>query len=421
MKINFSITKLLDNDKIVKVISVIVAIVAWFVVVIAIDTNSMFEVKNIPVNFDLTGTAPEAYGLSLIEGDGQTINVKVEGKKYIIGNLTPESFVATPILTTVTKPGEYRLNVEIRKVNLRDADYEITQDTVTATITATFDFVTEETFPITAVADNVRAEDGFVKETVLASPDKITVKGAQTEIDRISTVVVENDIDKVVDDTLILDGKLSFYDANGNKLQLKNVTYQEQPYEINVQIYKYVTVPAEVTFVNVPNGLPLDRLSYVLSETNLLIAGPKDIVDNVAFVNLGEIDFRKINIGSTFEMDVSLPAGVVNVNEVNRITVTIESGLLDKKQLSINNFSVKNEPSGYTVKIDTKTINDVKIVGDQDDLKNLTANDLIAVVDLQGVDLSSGKARVQVQIYCSGNKFVWAIGEYNVMVSARVK
>lgn len=421
MKINFSFSKLLDNDLFVKIISVIIAVVAWFVVVIAIDSNSISEVRNVPVKFDLVGTTPESYGLSLIEGEGQTINVKVDGKKYVIGNLKTEDFVVTPIMTTVTKPGEYRLSLDVKKADIKNTDYNIISDTSNVTVSATFDFVTEKTFPIVAVADKIIPIDGFVKETTIASPDKITLKGAESELSKIKTVTVENDTEKTVDDSIILDGKLAFYDENGNSLQLKNVTYTQQPYEINVQVYKHSVVPVEVSFVNIPNGLDSTKLSYGFSEDFIEIAGSKDIIDNIAFINIGEIDFRKINIGSTFEMEVALPAGAVNVNNVNHITVTINSQELDKKTLSISNFSKKNEPATFQVKIDTKSISDVKIVGNATDIETLSANDLIAVVDLQGVDLTGGKTRVPVQIYCSGNKFVWAIGEYSVIVSSKAK
>lgn len=417
-KINFSFSKLLDNKRVVQVLSVLIAIITWFVVVITDSTDSTDIFRNVPINFSLTGTTPESYGLSLIEGDGQTIDVKVEGNKYRLGGLTADDFVVTPILTVVTKPGEYNLILDVRKSNLRDDNFNIIS--YPTNTTATFDYIVEETMPVTAAADNLKAAEGFLKETVLASPDKVILKGPQTEIAKIKKAVVESDMDKVSDSSMILDGKLIFYDENSNKLQLKHTTYTPQEYELNVQIYKHAEIPTEVTFVNVPQGLDSAKLAYTLSHGSLEVAGPKETVEDLAAINLGEIDFRKINIGSNFTMDVSLPAGLVNVNNINTVTVSVISENLDKKQLSVDkdNFSKRNEPTGYTVKIDTSSINDVRLVGDKDDIESISAKDLIAVIDLQGIDLSSGKARVPAQIYCTGNKFVWAVGEYNVMVTA---
>lgn len=417
-KINFSFSRLLDNNRVVQVLSLLIAVITWFVVVTTFDSDSTDIFRNVPINFELTGTTPESYGLSMIEGDGQTIDIKVAGKKYRLGRLTAEDFVVTPILTVVTKPGEYNLILDVRKADLRDEDFQVVSyPTNTA---ASFDYIVEETIQVTAAADKVKAAEGYFKEAVLASPDKVILKGPQAEITKIKSAVVESDMDKVSDSSMILEGQLVFYDESGNKLQPKHTTYTPKEYELNVQIYKHAEISTEVTFVNVPQGLDIAKLTYTLSHGALEVAGPKETIEALTAINLGEIDFRKINVGSSFNMDVSLPAGLVNVNNINSVTVSIVSDELEKKQLSVGkeNFSKRNEPAGYTVTIDTLSINDVKLVGEKEDIASITAKDLIAVVDLQGIDLTSGKARVPAQIYCTGNKFVWALGEYNVMVTA---
>lgn len=420
MKINFSFSKLLNNDKFVRLLAVFVAIIAWFVVSWTVYPTADTIIKNVPVIFDLAGTTPESYGLSVIEGTGQTVDIKIEGKNYKIGNLDANDFIAVPALSSVTKAGDYTLDVEVSKVNMRDPDYNV-MPSYTLKVKARFDYVREETFNVSASAENVTAEDGYVKEAVLASPNKITLKGPQSELDKIAKCVVEADSTQVASDILVLDGKLVFFGHDNLKFKPQNVTYQQQKFEVTVQIYKHKTVPFSVTFVNVPPGLDKTQLEYVLSEKTIEISGPKETIDGIEEISLDPIDFRKVNIGSVFPQEVTLPAGIVNVNNTNLVTVSMISTNLDKTQLSVKNIIPMNVPAAYNIEITTTVVNSVNMVGNAEDIESLSSNDLIARVDLQAIELSDGSQRVPVIIYATGNKFVWAVGEYTVLVNATKK
>lgn len=419
-KINFS--TLLDNNKFVKILSVFLAIIAWFIVVTTINDDGTVSIRGVGISFDLAGTTPASYGLSLVEGGGQTVDIKVTGKKYIIGPLSNDDFIAVPAFTTVTKPGTYTLPIEIRSSSTDVISQDYVATSYTSNITVTFDYIVEKTFDLTAEAANIKPSEGFVIESVIANPDRIALKGPESEIDKISKAVLESHgNESVVDDSVTVDGVLVLYDEKGKILDLKHTVSSVTDYEISVQIYKYATVPTAVSFINVPNGLDISKLNYSFSEPEIEIAGPKDIIDKITSINIGDIDFRKINIYSIFDMQIELPAGVVNTSSLDYVAVIIESDELDTKTLTIDNFSIKNVPIDYDVKVTSQSISDVVLVGDIEDIAEISSSDLIAVVDLQGVDFSSGRNKVTAQIYCTGNKFVWAVGEYNVFVSASKK
>ena len=151
------------------------------------------------------------------------------------------------------------------------------------------------------------------------------------------------------------------------------------------------------------------------------ILGPSTLIDHIDKLEIGEIDFRKVTVGSSFDLDVTLPSNVINVNGVETIKLTINSDSLSKKQLSIKNIICKNVPSQYDVSIITKMISNVTVVGDSNDIDSTSADDLIATVDLQNAELSTGRLRMTVSIYSTGNKFIWAVGEYSVIIDASKK
>ena len=174
-----------------------------------------------------------------------------------------------------------------------------------------------------------------------------------------------------------------------------------------------------MSFINVPQGLDTSNLQYTLSTETVTIAGPKEIVDKREEVTVGPIDFSKISIGSSFILDLNLDAAETCIDGITNVNLEIDSESLAKKTITITNITSRNKPAGYDVAIKNTEIANVNMVGNTDDIEKLTEKDLIAVVDLRNVDQNTW--RVPVSIYATGNKFVWAVGEYYVNVTVTEK
>lgn len=413
MKINFSFSKLLNNDKFIKVLSVLLAIVAWIIVSITVDTNQITVIDGIPLTIDTTNTALNTLGLSIVDGEEQTVSVKVEGIGYRIGNLTKDDFIATPRLSSVTNAGEQEVKIEVRKVDSTDTDYKIVN--YTTSLKLNFDRLSSKTLPIQALADNVTAAEGYNKEAVTATPAEIILSGPQTQVNKIYKCVVRYDEEEVLDDTKVVEGSIHFYDSANNELsaeQIDKVTYDKQKFELTISIFRHKTVPIRVTFANVPQGLDPNNLVYTLSVDELTIAGPKDIVDKREDVTVGPIDFSKITIGKVFDLEINLESAESNVENITTVQLTIESDGLDEKRVSVSNSNItmKNKPAGYDVELRTELISNVRIVGNRTDIEAISSKDVIAILDLRDIDENTW--RVSVSFYVTGNKFAWATGDY---------
>ena len=107
--------KLLSNKSFLRIFSVVMAVLCWLTVVTVVDDNTTTVVTDIPVEINLNDTTAQKYGLSLIDGSGQTVSVKVQGRRVEIGSLTAADFSAYAVLSDVNKTGDYQLNVEVSK------------------------------------------------------------------------------------------------------------------------------------------------------------------------------------------------------------------------------------------------------------------------------------------------------------------
>lgn len=415
MKHSFNLSKLMDNNKFLKVLSCVIAILAWFVVTTTVDPNQTSVIRNVPLTIDLSGTPAAAQQLSVIEGGDQKISIKVEGKRYRIATLTADDFIVTPILTDVTAAGGYTVQLNVQKKDVNDSDFSIVS--YPQTVELSFDRVNSREFDVEAAADGISAASGYLKETPTANPNKLTVKGAQSEIDKIARCVVVYDGTAVLDDTLTAKGRLVLYDKSGNELTLKHVTFSDTDFTITVPIYLQKDFPIKVSYINA-NGLDTSKFSLQLSQNTVSIAGPKDIINKRENITVGPIDLSKLDIDSVFHFDLDLSAGELDIDNVGEIVVSVNTDGFSSRTMSLqaDNILLRNTPADYNVTLRSTSINNIKLVGNASDIEKLSSSELVAAVDLKNIE--EGTSRVRVTIYATGEKFVWAVGDYYVTVQA---
>lgn len=96
-----------------------------------------------------------------------------------------------------------RIQLNVQKRDINDSDFAVVS--YPQTVKLSFDRVNSKEFDVEAVADGISAAADYLKETPSANPNKLTIKGAQSEIDQIARCVVIYEGTAVLDDTL--DGK----------------------------------------------------------------------------------------------------------------------------------------------------------------------------------------------------------------------
>lgn len=415
MKRSFNLSKLMENSKFLKILSCVIAILAWFVVTTTVDPNQSSVIRDVPLTIDLSGTPAAAQRLSVIEGGDQKISIKVEGKRYRIATLTADDFIVTPVLTDVTAAGEYTVQLNVQKKDINDSDFAVVS--YPQTVKLSFDRVNSKEFDVEAAADGISAAADYLKETPTANPNKLTIKGAQGEIDQIARCVVVYEGTAVLDDTLTAKGRLVLYDENGNELTLKHITYSDTDFTITVPIYLQKDFPVTVSYINT-NGVDTSKFNLELSQNTVTIAGPKDIINKRENITVGPIDLSKLDIDSVFHFNLDLSAGELDIENVGEIVVSVNTDSFSSRTMSLqaDNILLRNTPADYNVTLRSTSINNIKMVGNSNDIEKLSSAELVAAVDLKNIE--EGTSRVRVTIYATGEKFVWAVGDYYVTVQA---
>ncbi len=409
---------LFNNNTFVLVFSIVMGIIVWFAIYVDQRPNSNTFITDVPITINYENSTAKDLGLEIIGDPQYTTDVQVNGKKYKITRLGPDDFTAQVSLANVTEPGEYTLPVQvIRKES--DPEYSVISWTTTE-VTLVFDKVVTKQFPIEIIAPGLSAADGYLMETPYADIDYLTVKGPESEVNKIDRCVIRIDTEQELTETFNVSGQVVLLEQNGDEIKSDQLEMDNQDMvSVTIPIYKAKTLPLRVEFVNIPRGFPIDELSYTLSRSSLLVASPSETIDNLDAITIGPIDFRTIDVGSEITLDLDLAAGLKNVENVESVTVTFPSDGLSSKNLEVSNFVLENVPTGYEAQVLTERLRNIKVVGDTDVVGDLTSDDLVGIVDMSQDSAKTGRYSVTVKIYCQGGVLAWAVGEYTVDVNVR--
>ena len=418
-KISFQ--KLFDNDNFVRVFAVVAAIVAWFSVSISLIPQRNRTIVNVPVSINYEGSIPQSLGLQRIGDTEFTVTVYVTGKNATVQKLTADDFIATVSLNNVNQAKEYTLPIEVTK-KTENSDYEINSWSDTE-VTLTFDKIVTRQFTLEISTPKLSAAEGYILETPYADVENITVSGPQNVVDRIDRCVMALDNEAELTDSLSVSGTPTLLDKNGAAVTSEYLTVEPETVEVTVPVYKTKRLTLEPQFVNVPKGFPLEKLEYTLSQNAIMVAAANEIVDNQDTVILGPIDFRTVDIGKEMVLDVTLPAGFINTENVSTVTITFPSYGLTSKTFTVlrSNFVFENVPTGYEAVLTTTALENVKIVGDSTVISNLTSDDLVASIDLSQITAKKGQYTVSVRVYCQNRVLAWAVGEYTTVITLQEK
>lgn len=407
--------KVYHNDKVMVILSFVLAIILWIVVTLVIAPSTTRTVSGIPVAIDITDTETEKLGLNLVQGAEQTIQVTVRGKRTVVAALTRDDFIATAVLKGVNEPGKYELPIDVRKANIT-ADFVI-ESISSSSISATFDFITSKRLTIMPDLSGLAAASSYY----LAPPDLtdtfVDLTGPQSELEKAVNAVIRVPPNNELTETLKYKGDIVLLNEQGQEIEASNIKMNIYQTNVIVPVLLRKQLPVVVDFSNAPPDFQDTGLSYTASPSKITLAGPKEQIESMESFKLGVIDFSLIDKeNNVFNLDVVMPEGFYNINEVATVKININMRNFSSKNFSVTSFETLNVPPGQNVSFVTTVINDVRVVGPSSAIRNMKNSDIVAKVDLAGNSFASGQYELPVIISARGRNDCWSFGRYTAIV-----
>lgn len=407
-KSKITLNMLFKNNKFLLAFSFLMACILWLFFSQNSGVESTASISDIPISIQLSDQAKKD-GLVIFTGADTKATVQISGNRLTLGTVTKEDIqvVAEQAANTILTPNTYSLELTAKNNSVKTFKIESVSPQFASVYVDRYSQKTLE------IKDKIeyKVDPTYYAASPILSTDKITVSGPQTEVLKVASAEVVGTVDGVLTSTYKNDYKVILYDAAGGEIKNELITTSADSVTVTISVLPKKKLPLEATFTNVPAGFNMDNFANMVPK-EITIAGPEDTIGRMESVELEPIDFSEISpTNTTFTREVALPNGCKNISNITQVIVTLDLSGYSTVRQTVNKFSFKNLPSGYTATPTTSAI-DVTIVGPENVIEDLASSDLSAVIDLKSLGQDFvGSTEVPVTIEVTGVKNCWAYSQ----------
>lgn len=420
-KNKLSFSDLLNDKRFLLFFSFLLAFVLWMWVAIEKSPQTQRVITGVPVQINLENSVPEQLGLSVFGNSEFTVDVTVKGKKYITSSLSADDIDVIANTNYVDGSGVKTLQLKVTPKD-SNADFSISSYSSNY-VEVYFDTYKEIELPLTGVIETELPSvvpDGCVAGDTVLSKNTVLVSGPTTEVNKVSSVTANITIDKILDKTTVFDPIFKIVTNDGSSLEYVKLVTDESNITVTVPVLKEVVLPTTIEFRNAPSYYINNPLSYTVYPSTVKVAVPVDMIETTEYYVVDTIDFADIS-GSinTFNVDAGTTASSFKLlSNISKFTVKIDASDMVSKTIAVpsKQISVINNRDDFSVtSIADKDIA-VKVVGAENYINNITADNLSVVVDTTEQEIVNNTSVLQGYVVVSGDFPCWSVGRYDVKV-----
>lgn len=407
-----------SNELSIALISIILAIIAWFVISMTVYPSTPKTITDIPLITEFTSESES--GLTLISCDVKNVDIQIVGNRSQVGNLDNENITARIVTDNITTSGTKKVSIKIESKN-DNIEFEI-KEIEPSYATIIVDKIETREFPISPEIPNITFADGKTidRDDFSCEPSVIMITGPTAQLDKIAKCTAVSNKTAVLDTTYNLQSEeIKLYTEDGSLIDAKELSVNTSNITINIPVLTQKTVDLSFSIVNAPPNFDKDFLKFSMSAEDITLASAISSATFPESFEMGQIILNNIDVdySTTFTVDTK---DYINLSNLEAVTVTLENDNLAKKEIVINDFSVSNASANYDYNIITNSIT-VTIIGEAEAIEDITAKDLVADINLLNEAGTSDSFKHDLTISCPNNNRVWALGTYKVTVNRTPK
>ncbi len=383
------------------ILSLIFAVIIFYVVdtraTTLLETNAKV-LYNQPVN---AAYNDEEY---VIEGLPETVDITMIGTKanlYLAKQLPTQ---AVTVDLSDLKVGVHQVELKYKQ-SITAVEYKLDPSTVTVVVSPKQSLtkaISEEIINLDSL------DSKLAVESVVLDKDEIIVKGTEEKIKEVATIKalvnIENLSEPKVGANKLKKVPVIAYDKDGNILNVELV-----PNELNATINiespsKEVPVEIKPTGIDkIVFGKAIESITSSVSKVTMY--GTNEALDSINKITV-PVDVSDLKGNKTITKTIKKPKGIRDLS-VKTATIEIKIGDEATTEVSGVKLSYKNLNSNYVVQVSQDSTTEIPVIlkGVDSVIKEISATDIEAYVDLNG--LEPGEHEVKVSVTGSDNKVIY--------------
>ena len=295
-------------------ISLLAAICLWAYVVTVVNPDGDTIISGIPVTFSGQEVLREDQGL-IIKGDyDDMVSVHFYGKNTDLKKLEQykDEITAVVDVSKVRSVKEYQLSYQLTLPNAVQASAVQVTDRNPSVITIQVEKLAKREIEVRGDFSGVEIAEGYLLESTSFDYDTVTVEGPESVVSTISCAQivmnrtnVDKNITESVDYTLV--------DADGNAVDMSDLTTDVDSIEVELDVVKYKEVPLTVNFIDGGGATGADA-SVDIDPASITLAGDATVLDSVNTIVLGNVDLGATENNAVLSFDIKIPNDAKNVS-----------------------------------------------------------------------------------------------------------
>lgn len=368
------------NEKVITIIvCVLLSFSLWVYISNVENVNRTIELKNISVTIENESALSESK-LVLLPDQVFEVNLRIEGPSKKVYSISKQDFNLKVDLSA------YALKSGVNNIPVKIVDYPEginIKNTGNLTIKVVLENLEEKEVNVTSKI-NTTFQDGISEVSSEISPQKVTISGASSFIDKVSQVIIdgsESNISRNFSRTF----NLKAVDANGDEVDGVEISTKKVTYSMKVK--KQKEVPIKVDYQgSLPNGI--SKEFEELSINNIIISGEVDDVDKIEGIKTEPIYLSNITENKKITLDLVIPEGINVVGNDTSVILTynvkdnntVPEVKDDEKQITktiegVEINYIDEDTTKYDYDYATKTVN-IEIKGTKAELDNITKDQI---------------------------------------------
>ena len=310
---------LLFNDRWLKVISILVALIIWLYIVVFIDPIIEISVRDVPIQFIGSETLEQS-GLCIVSESETVINLKVKGKRKRMGTNAMKNIIARADVSGISQEGVHNIPIEVA---IPFANSGISSQSIYS-VNVTTEALVEKKLKIEVNTTGSLATN-YMAGTISVKPESLNIKGPESVVGKITMAgVILNYAESDVDMDVKLPIRL--YGTDGKEIaavdkMLERITMDKTEAEVKCRVLKLKEIPIDVVF-DYPVGE--EEISYSINPEKVMIYSEDVITTDITSIKTKPVSIDKLKESEKIKAELDIPYGVKILLDISEVEINLD-------------------------------------------------------------------------------------------------
>ena len=386
---------LFKNNRVLKIMAVLFAVVLWSYVLAGTDPLREKVLSNVPVDIQFEQLANGLAVSQSLSDQLKVANVRVDVKQSYAKQLTNASVSLKVDLSQISRPGEYELPISYTGNNANCQILGVSPVKVKLVI----DYKVTTPIPVDLQVTGTVADGYWVSEPTALPANTVEISGAAVDVDKASSAVCNIDVSGLKEwNTKSME--VTILDSDGNPLDPDLFGGSLPSVIVDMSILPKKTVPVDAAGSitgqdSIASGYEITGIEC--NPATVEIVGAAEDLAKVSSIALVPYPVSNASGDVEVPLDFAPPEGVTVLAEGKaQVTVTIREKTSTETYKSVG-IEIRNLGGGLNAKLELAEV-DVTVLAGISKMSRLRASDVVPYVDLNGLGIGTHTVDIKFEI-----------------------